>query len=323
MRPFSLATRSRQQASDVTSTALPSIVEDGYARCERIAAHDKPHLYTASRLFTYPETQRAFAATYASMRLVDDFVDNIPHRQSLAAAACRAAKRHIADWMRLITNAHAGQPGTSPLWHALTDTFAQFDLPLEPWKNLAGAMESDLTTPFFRNWDHLRQYMAGASVAPAVVFMYLVLMRPERSGGRFVSPWPYEEVLAATEDLAIFCYCVHILRDVAVDLSLGKDGLVYLPLADLEAFGLTVADLRAMKASGGATDRYRRLAHFEAKRARRHLDAGQQHLRRVLDTAPAGNTTALGRLIETYVVVLQGLSEREFDVFGPGVAATV
>jgi len=306
----------------VTETATPDIVDDGYARCERIAAHDKPHLFTASRQFAYAETRRAFASTYASMRLVDDFVDNIPHRRSLAPEARLAADHHIADWLRLVRQAHEGKPADSSIWHALADTFARFDLPLEPWQNLAAAMRSDLATPFFRDWDHLRRYMEGASVAPAVVFMHLVLMRPEGPEGRFVAPWPYEEVHAATADLAIFCYWVHILRDVAVDLTLGQDGLIYLPLADLQAFDLAPSDLYAMTEAGEASTVYRRLAGFLAERAHAHLAIGQQHLARVLQIAPAGNTTALERLVNTYVDVLRGLSEVEFDVFRPRNAPT-
>lgn len=306
----------------IPATTL-SIVEDGYARCERIAAHDKPHLYAASRQFAYPETQRAFASTYASMRLVDDFVDNIPHRQSLAPEAREAAAQHIGDWLRLVEHAHMGQPADRPIWHALANTFSRFDLPLDPWENLAQAMRSDLATPFFRDREHLRRYMEGASVAPAVVFMYLVLMRPQGQDGRFAAPWPYQEIHSATADLAVFCYWVHILRDVATDLTLGGDGLVYLPLADLQAFNLAPADLYAMAEAGAATAAYRELAGTLADRARTHLENGRTHMVRVLQTAPSGNAVALERLVETYVAVLQGLERIGFDVFrSPGESAS-
>lgn len=293
----------------------PAIVEEGYARCEQIAARDKPHLYDAAQLFAFPETRRAFASTYASMRGIDDFVDDIPDRAALTDASREAAAQHIADWTGRIESAREGRPGPEPALHALADTFAQFDLPLQPWYSMARAMKSDLSTPFFRDWDHLRAYMDGASVAPAVVFMYLVLMSRERPGGRFVSPWPYEEVHAATQDLAIFCYWVHILRDVTIDLSLGNDGLVYLPLADLSEFGLSVGDLKRMRDARCADPSYTNLARSIAVRAEHHLACGRVHMARIMSAAPPGNLAALQSLVETYVHVLQDLADRNFDVF--------
>jgi phytoene synthase len=300
----------------MTETVTANTIAEAYTRCEKVAARDKPHLYSASRLFAFPETQGAFCATYASMRLVDDFVDNIPNRGSLPEKSQNAARHHIADWLDLVDRAYRGEPGESLIWQALADTFSRFDLPITPWHNLAEAMMSDLATPVFRDWDHLRRYMEGASVAPAVVFMHLVLMSPEHEGGRFVSPWAYEDVLAATEDLAIFCYWVHILRDVSIDLTLGEKGLVYLPVADLAKFGLTVSDLHTMRAAGKSSTAFQALARFEADRARQHLERGQANLPRLLEAAPSGNAPALRQLIDVYVKVLQELIECDFDVFG-------
>lgn len=301
----------------------PTIVQEGYAQCERIAARDKPHLYDAAQLFAFPETRRAFASTYASMRRIDDFVDDIPDRAALTDHSRGTAASHIADWTGCVESAREGRPSPEPAWQALADTFARFDLPLEPWHCMARAMKSDLSTPFFRDWEHLRGYMDGASVAPAVVFMYLVLMNREGPGGRFISPWPYAEVHAATQDLAIFCYWVHILRDVTIDLSLGNEGLVYLPLADLKEFGLGVGDLKRMRDERRADQAYINLARSLAARAERHLEHGRIHMARIVAVAPPGNLPALQTLVETYVHVLQDLADRNFDVFAePAVPAS-
>ena len=164
--------------------------------------------------------------------------------------------------------------------------------------------------------------MRGASVAPAVVFMYLVLVHPNADGETFSCPWDYQRVAAATEDLAIFCYWAHILRDVAVDLDAGGTGLVYFPRQDLEAFQLSVKDLHRMKADGKATEAYIRLAGHEARRAREHLKRGQDHLPDVLATALPSHGRALTFLIDTYQAILQDLAQNDFDVFAHSPAIT-
>lgn len=301
---------------------LTADLEGAYGLCDRVARRDKPHLHAAAQYFAYPETRRAFAATYASMRLIDDFVDNIPNRAELSDRTRRVAAETIGKWLQLVRDAQAGREGPGPVWTALAHTFSLFALPLEPWEDLARAMESDLYAPVFRDWDHLRAYMNGASVAPAVVFMHLVMMQPTGAKGRFLNPWDHKRVALATEDLAIFCYWVHILRDVANDLSVGHTGLVYLPQADLEAFGLSVDHLHEMRKLGRTSAAYVRLAQFEAQRARLHLDRGRAHLDEILPIVPAENARALSTLIATYVALLENLAAHEFDVFSRSLELT-
>lgn len=306
----------------MTREALTTDLQDAYDLCDRVARRDKPHLHAAAQYFAFPDTRRAFAATYASMRLIDDFVDNIPNRAELSDRTRHIAAETIGKWLQLVRDARAGRTGPGPVWQALAHTFSRFALPIEPWEDLARAMESDLYAPVFRNWEHLRAYMNGASVAPAVVFMHLVMMRPDSADGRFENPWDHARVAQATEDLAIFCYWVHILRDVANDLSVGRSGLVYLPQADLDAFGLTIESLHRMKQSGQTTGEYVHLARFEAERAKSHLQRGRAHLEEILPIVPAENARALSTLISTYIALLENLAVNEFDVFSRSLELT-
>ena len=306
----------------MSADSIPAGLQEAYDLCDRVARRDKPHLHAAAQYFAFPETRRAFGATYASMRLVDDFVDNIPNRSTLSDHTRRVAAETVARWLLLVRDARAGRAGTGPVWQALSDTFSRFALPLEPWEDLAKAMQSDLYAAMFRDWEHLRTYMKGASVAPAVIFMHLVMMQPTDARGRFENPWEHSRVARATEDLAIFCYWVHILRDVANDLSVGRSGLVYLPQADLDAFEVSVTDLHGMKEAAKASEAYIRLAHFEADRARVHLEQGQVHLREILAIVPPENARALSTLVDTYVALLDNLAQHHFDVFARSLELT-
>lgn len=295
-------------------TDLSTSLAAAYAECEQLAGRDKPHLYAAAHLFDRPEVKRAFVATYASMRLIDDAIDGIPHRATLSESQREVELARVAHWVELIRAARIGTNHAEGTWMALADTFSRFDLPLDPWLNLATAMTSDVNSTSFRTWDELRQYMQGASVAPAVVFMYLVLMRPDASG-IFRTNWSYREVHAATEDLAIFCYSVHILRDVAADLSVGGSGLIYLPQDELAEFGLHAPDLYAMREQQRAERPYHELANLQATRAREHLRRGRESMKRVLDEAEPSNGRALLLLVDTYERILNELQDCDFDVF--------
>lgn len=294
----------------------PSVdLADAYAYCDEIARRDKPHLYTAAQHFEHRATREAFAAAYASMRLIDDFVDDIPGRATLGQDSRERAAAHVDGWLSNVREARAGCADEAPVWRALCHTFGRFDLPIEPWQDLAKAMLTDLNVSLFRDWDHLRRYMKGASVAPAVIFMHLVLAKPDSDGVMFSCPWPYERVSAATEDLAIFCYWVHILRDAAVDLTVGKSGLVYFPNADLATFHLSVNDLHEMRKLRRATDAYVRLAQLEASRARHHLQRGKAYLPELLASAMPSHGRALTLLIRMYESILQSLTDIDYDVF--------
>lgn len=289
-------------------------LDAAYAECERLAGRDKPHLYAAARLFERPEVRRAFVATYASMRLVDDAVDGIPHRAHLTDDGRQIELDRVTAWLNLVKASYQGHAVEGETWVALADTFSRFAFPLNPWVNLGKAMSSDVVVSTFETWDDLRQYMQGASVAPAIVFMYLVLMQPD-DRGVYRTSWSFERVHAATEDLAIFCYCVHILRDVAVDLSLGESGLIYLPRQELSRFGIESSELYRMRDAGQGSDAYRKLASFQASRAREHLVRGRAAMRSVLTEAESANGRALVTLVDTYERILNELQDREFDVF--------
>ena len=153
---------------------------------------------------------------------------------------------------------------------------------------------------------------AGATDAP---FMYLVLVHPNDDGETFSCPWDYQRVAAATEDLAIFCYWAHILRDVAKDLDAGGTGLVYFPHQDLRRFQLSVNDLHQMRVDRKAYASYVALANFEAQRAREHLVRGRRFLPDVLAAALPSHGRALTSLVQTYERVLDELAQNDFDVF--------
>jgi phytoene synthase len=288
-------------------------VAEAYRQCAAIAGRGIPNLYLAARFFKSPVIYNAFCAAYASMRIIDDVVDELPDRENLSELQKKQLLGKIQDWLGNVRDAFALEPDEGPVWLALSDMFSKFDLPTDPWENLAAAMVMDIEMPYFKDWRTLQKYMQGASVAPAVVFMHLVLTRLEDD--EYICEWSFDEVVEATEDLAIFCYWTHILRDASRDLEIGEQGLVYIPLSELTQFGLAPDDLRRMKSEKKATFAFKAMAEHLFRRARTHEQKGRHHLANVAKTADLDRVFALDFLIDIYSATLDKIEKIDFDIF--------
>jgi len=181
-----------------------------------------PHLYRVARLFPDPERYRAFCALYASMRWVDDRVDD--KLTDLAG---------LKRWDREIEDAFGGTASATEFGPALSDTLARFEFPDEPWRNLSVSMGYDLHARGFPTYADFKQYAEGATVSPAAIFATLLLMRP--AGDRFVPAHTYDKIRDAVRDAATGCYEVHIIRDACEDLQAQRN---YFPQDELAAFRL-------------------------------------------------------------------------------------
>ena len=296
-----------------TPQPKPTALGEAYRHCAEIAGRGVPNLYLAARFFDQAEVFDAFCATYASMRIIDDHVDGLANREKLSPEEKKWALDKVQSWLDDVNAAFGLKPPDGPIWLALADTFSKFDLPTDPWEDLATAMAMDIEMPYFKDWRTLQKYMRGASVAPAVVFMHLVLTKPEDE--EYICQWSYDDVVAATEDLAIFCYWTHILRDISRDLEIGEEGLVYVPLSELSQFGLTPDDLRRMKQNMAATFAYKSMAEHLYRRAQTHEQKGRQSLADISAVATEGGAFALAYLIDIYSSTLAKVEAVDFDVF--------
>ena len=202
--------------------AMTAAVRRAYEQAEGIARERMPHLYRVARLFPDRERFLAFCALYASMRWIDDRVDD-----GLSSA------RELERWEESIDAAYAGDDPGQSFGPALVHTFAHFQLSPEPWRRLREAMSYDLGAGGFAAYEDFLDYAEGATVAPASIFATLLLMRPEDKMFRpLVS---YENIRDAVRPAAVACYEIHILRDAKEDLAAGRN---YFPGSELRAFRL-------------------------------------------------------------------------------------
>jgi len=116
---------------------------------------------------------------------------------------------------------------------------------------------------------------------------------------------PPEEFHDDGVTLGIAMQLTNVLRDVGEDLAHGR---VYLPRTELEAFGLSRADLEARR----LTPELRRFMRWQVQRARACFDQGS----RVVPLFPNDGSRLTVRLLaRTYAGILDAIERREWDVF--------
>lgn len=229
-----------------------------YQACRRIMARHGRSYFLATALL--PAGARPHVhALYGFTRLVDEVVDGA----SLAGSAdTRRRAAELDRWEAALfapDDAPAAaphrcpEPGPLP---ALRDTVRRFHLPRRHFEAFFTAMRSDLSVNSYPTYADLTEYMRGSAAAIGLL-MLPILGHPGV---------PEAEIAPYAVDLGIAFQLTNFIRDVGEDLRRGR---LYLPMADLDRFGVERARLRS-----GVVDRpVQRLLAFETARARERYRA--------------------------------------------------
>ena len=230
------------------AVAGPHTFTAAYERCRRLHRRHGRTYYLATLLL--PAWKRRHVhALYGFARYADEIVDDLDSTLDRAeqAAALRAFGEGFFAGLR-------GAPCDDPVLPAVLHTVRAFGLDVGDFEKFLDAMAMDLVAEQYATYDDLLGYMEGSA---AVI-------------GTMMSPIlePSDPVRARehARQLGLGFQLTNFIRDVAEDLERGR---VYLPMADLERFGVTRADL----AAGDVTPAVRELLAFEVERARAHYRA--------------------------------------------------
>ena len=249
-----------------------------------------------------------FACCYAAMRVLDDVVD-----ESYVVAAERSKEETLAYVDLWRTQAEAAASGNfvvsasaiePEIFDALNAYLGSSRIGAMPWRHLAKAMRRDINREAIEDWIGFEAYCSGAAIAPAEVFIYILSCRIDGEL-RTVSTLPRPPLYYA-RDLALFCYLIHILRDLAHDAR-RHENLIVLPRAVLEEFGLDggglVAALRAKDLIS-----LQGLADALVERATQHLSSGERRLREIAPELSDNANQVLGQLVARYVDTFEQLA---------------
>lgn len=178
---------------------------------------------------------------------------------------------------------------------ALMATAGRSDLGDWPWRALAGALSVDVEEREMADWNDFLAYCEGATVAPAAIFIYLLAAEVGRDG---VFRYGFERPARwYAEDLAIYCYIVHILRDLQKDTA-ASPRLVTIPTEIITEAGIGKGQLPT--AIRIRSDRVDRLAELLIERALPFRARGHMRLDDVASRLGMVEATALRGLIAIY-----------------------
>lgn len=210
--------------------------------CQQKAAQSGSSFYYSFR-FLPSERRRAITALYAFCREVDDIADEVQD--------VNIARAKLGWWRAEVANLFAGHP-THPVSKALQPATQQFSVDEARLNEIIDGMEMDLSRRRYQDFASLQLYCHR--VAGVVGQLSASIFGFKNS-----------KTLEYAENLGLAFQMTNIIRDVGEDARRDR---IYLPQEDLQAFGVSNADILDCK----QTPAFEALMAFQAKRAKSLYD---------------------------------------------------
>lgn len=226
----------------------------------------------------------AVEAIYAFARSADDIADEgdaAPAERLAALGAYRAGLDGIAR----------GDSGLPPLFARLAGIVAQYQLPLAPFYDLLSAFEQDVTVTSYASFASLLDYCRRSANPVGRLMLALYGAADTRN-------------IADSDAICSALQLINFIQDVAVDRLKGR---IYLPLEDVQQFGLDPASLAAWHAD----DDFRALLAFEVARARTLMLSGAPLVKRL----PGRIGWELRLVVQGGLRILERIEMAGYDVF--------
>ena len=273
---------------------IPSL-EEAYEACRRETAEWAKTFYLGTLLMP-PAKRRAIWAIYVWCRRTDELMDS-PEAQTRPTA--ELAER-LDAWEQRTRELFAGQVRDG-LDRVMVDTIERYPQPLQPYLDMIEGMRMDLTTTRYANFEQLELYCYR--VAGTVGLMTQEVMGVDRAYTS--APWSdVPDTSEAAVALGIANQLTNILRDVGEDRGRGR---IYLPLDELERFGVSEEQLMA----GVVDDNWRALMAFQLQRARDWFARSEAGVRWL---APDARWPVWASL-RLYRGILDVIEQHGYDVF--------
>lgn len=192
--------------------------------------------------FLVPKHLRhATEAIYAFARSADDIAD-----EGDASNETRIAS--LDAYLRALDAIEADQAPHSPLFARLQAVIKAHRLPLAPFRNLISAFKQDVVKKNYADFADLRDYCRRSADPVGRIMLHLYDHADQQS-------------LEQSDAICTALQLINFWQDVAIDWQKER---VYLPQADMEEHGVTVAHI----ANGQLDAAWRSLMAFEVARAR-------------------------------------------------------
>jgi phytoene synthase len=253
-----------------------------YSACRHLNARHGRTYYLAALLL--PVWKRPYVhALYGFARYADEIVDDLGSQLST---------HQKSDRLDSLGAAVLSGDAAPPVVPALRDTLRRWDIPVAHVQTFLRSMRMDLSVPSYKTWNDLQDYVHGS--AAVIGLEMLPLLEPVVTAA---VAEPY------ARDLGVAFQLTNFLRDVGEDLARGR---LYLPLEDLDAFGVTWEHLEHGVVDGPV----RRLLAFEVARTREVYRTAAQGVRLLHPTSRPCIETAL----TLYGGILREIERQDYPV---------
>ena len=222
----------------------PSLAE-AQAYCKRLATSHYEN-FSVVTWFLPARLHQHFYNVYAYCRISDDLGDEVGNpEQSLAL---------LDEWEAELNACYSGAP-RHPVFVALAETVRVCDIPRQPFADLLQAFRQDQKVTRYPAFEDVLGYCRCSANPVGRLVLYVCGYRdPERQ--------------ALSDFTCTALQLANFWQDVSLDYGKGR---IYLPLEDLQRFGVSEADI----AGRHATPQFLDLMRFEVQRAREWFERGQ------------------------------------------------
>jgi squalene synthase HpnC len=189
----------------------------------------------------------AVEAIYAFARSADDIADE-------GDATPEARLGALNAYEQALDKIQASEPPETPLFESLAKVIHDYELPIQPFRDLLSAFKQDVVTKRYASYQALLDY-CRRSANPVGTLML----------------WLYGEVnqenLRDSDAICTALQIINFWQDIEVDWNKAR---IYLPLEDLARFGITERHLEDRTVAPA----WRALMAFEVERARALILSG-------------------------------------------------
>jgi phytoene synthase len=278
--------RSLHAQQNTMADSKPIASMEDYAACRQVMRKASRN-YSFASLFLPAGVLKHVEALYAVMRVGDDRVD-------VSSDGFNTPCDAIEDWEKLYWQALEQGTSEQPVLRAYINTCMECHIPADILRPYFRAMKEDINIKRFPTFNDLLHYMEGSALPVGRAMMHILGIQPDAKR---------ELVMQHADSLSIAMQLSNFWRDIGQDWGIGR---IYIPLEDLERFGLSEEDIERAEVTPAWVD----LLEFEFERT----EAYYQHAMAGIPMLASGRVGVMSGLL-IYRAIMSSIRRNGYDVF--------